>query len=224
VVAAAEIPQCLYDLDRGTDKLVLIQSVILMAFWYTDPQDHTGAWYWIGIAISLSQTLGLHRCPQLNNRSQQLPDAQQPLIRRIWWSCIVRDRWISLAKGRPMRIHHEDCDIPMATAEDILDNLRVIPTQTRDKFVPPESEMFSKMWINLVEISSTLGRILRIHYRVNGPKVVAEDIHNSAEDLRYCKPQGIHKSNASELLRLHAHHVELFYEFANPLLFPLIAG
>lgn len=34
--------KCLYDLDHGTDKLILIQSVILMGFWYTDPQDHTG--------------------------------------------------------------------------------------------------------------------------------------------------------------------------------------
>ena len=33
-----KIAQALYDLDHGTDKLVLIQSVILMGFWYTDPQ------------------------------------------------------------------------------------------------------------------------------------------------------------------------------------------
>ncbi|KAG0652791.1 Cutinase transcription factor 1 beta [Hyphodiscus hymeniophilus] len=204
--------KCLYDLDRGTDKLVLIQSVILMGFWYTDAQDHTGAWYWIGIAISLSQTLGLHRSPQFNNRSQQLPESQQPLTRRIWWSCLVRDRWISLAKGRPMRIHHEDCDLPMPTSDDILNNLGRIPIQTRNEFIPTEAEMLSKMWINLVEISSTLGRILRIHYRVNGPKANAEDIHSSAEDLRYCRPRESHISNASELLRLHAFHVELFYE------------
>ena len=184
-----------------------------MGFWYTDPQDHTGAWYWIGIAISLSQTLGLHRCPQLNNRSQQLPEAQQPLIRRIWWSCVVRDRWISLAKGRPMRIHHEDCDVPMPTAEDILKNLDTIPTRIRGSFVPAESETLSKMWINLVEISATLGHILRIHYRVNGPKSIIEDIHHSAEGIQRCKPRGILKIDASDLVRLHAYHVDLFYEY-----------
>ena len=111
-----------------------------------------------------------------------------------------------------MRIHHEDCDVPMPTAEDIIKDLDSIPVQTRNKFVPSESEMLSKMWINIVEISSTLGRILRTHYRVNGPKAMAEDIHDSAEDIRYCKPRGLHVSNRSEILRLHAFHVELFYE------------
>lgn len=195
-----------------------------MGFWYTDPQDHTGAWYWIGIAITLSQTLGLHRCPQSNNRSQRFPEAQQPLIRRIWWSCIVRDRWLSLAKGRPMRIHHEDCDVAMPGAEDILNNLDSIPLPTRGKFIPLESETLAKMWINLVEISATLGRILRIHYRVIGPKPVVEDINNYAEELRYCKPQQTLGDNASDLLRLHAYHVELFYECVRAICFSLADG
>jgi hypothetical protein len=195
-----------------------------MGFWYTDPQDHTGAWYWIGIAITLSQTLGLHRCPQLNNGSQRFPEAQQPLIRRIWWSCIVRDRWISLAKGRPMRIHHEDCDVPMPEAEDILNNLDAIPLQTRSKFIPLESEMLAKMWVNLVEISAALGGILRSHYRVIGPKPLVEDINNYTEELNHCRPGQTHKDSASELLRLHAYHVELFYECAPYVRFSLACG
>ncbi|RFU27236.1 hypothetical protein B7463_g9113, partial [Scytalidium lignicola] len=210
--AMYERAKCLYDLDHGTDKLILIQSVILMGFWYSDPQEHTSASYWINIAITLAQTLGLHRCTTLNNRSQRLPESQQPLIRRIWWSCVLRDRWLSLAKGRPMRIHQEDCDIPMPEAEDILSSLNTIPVQTREKFIPSDSEMLAKMWINLVEISATLGRILRIHYRVNGSKPAPEDINNSAKELHYCRPLEILGEDASDLLRLHSYHVELYYE------------
>jgi hypothetical protein len=68
------------------------------------------------------------------------------------------------------------------------------------------------MWINLVKISATLGKILRIHYRVNGPKPTVEDVDTSTEELRHCKPQEVQKGNASGLLLLHAYHVELFYE------------
>jgi hypothetical protein len=204
--------QCLYDLDHGTDKLILIQSVILMGFWYTDPQDHTGAWYWIGIAITLSQALGLHRCPQAINRNQRFSDTQRPLIRRIWWSCVVRDRWLSLAKGRPMRIHHDDCDIPLPRPEDLLSDLGAIPNQARTKFIPAESEVLAKMWISLVKISASLGKILRIHYRVNGSKPTVEDITASHEDLLSCKPREPLLDSASDLLLLHGYHVELFYE------------
>jgi hypothetical protein len=206
------MPQALYDLDHGTDKLILIQSVILMGFWYTDPQDHTGAWYWIGIAISLSQTLGLHRCPQGNNRSQRLPETHQPLIRCIWWSCIVRDRWLSLAKGRPMRIHHEDCDLPEPGSDDILVNLAAVPSKTRSKFIPPDPEALAKMWVKIVKISDNLGRILRIHYRVSGPRPVFEDVDTSMEELRKCRPQSSFGDDASDSVLLHAYQVELFYE------------
>ena len=115
-----------------------------------------------------------------------------------------------------MRIHHEDCDVPMPTAEDVINELGVIPIETRGKFIPPETQILSKMWINMVEISATLGGILRIHYRVNGPKPVAEDIRTSADELRQCKPRETLEDNASDLLRLHAYHVELFYECVHP--------
>jgi hypothetical protein len=183
-----------------------------MGFWYTDPQDHTGAWYWIGIAITLSQTLGLHRSPEAKNRNQRFSDTQQPLIRMIWWSCVVRDSWLSLAKGRPLRIHHEDCDIHLPRPEDLLSNLESIPTHIREKFVPNEMAGLVNMWINLVNISASLGKILRIHYRVTGSKARIEDVNTSYEELLSCKPGKAPGNNVSDLLVLHACHVDLFYE------------
>ena len=186
-----------------------------MGFWYTDPQDHTGAWYWIGIAITLSQTLGLHRSPEAKNRNQRFSDTQQPLIRMIWWSCVVRDSWLSLAKGRPLRIHHEDCDIHLPRPEDLLSNLESIPTHIREKFVPNEMAGLVNMWINLVNISASLGKILRIHYRVTGSKARIEDVNTSYEELLSCKPGKAPGNNVSDLLVLHACHVDLFYEYAS---------
>lgn len=185
---------------------------MLMAFWYTDSQDHTGAWYWIGIAISLSQTLGLHRKPQGSNHTQRFSDTQQPLIRRIWWSCLVRDRWISLAKGRPARIHHEDCDIAAPIADDVLNNLVAVTDKTRKRFIPPDSAALADMWISLVRISDNLGKILRIHYSVKGPRSNIEDVDASAQELRSCKPQLDFEDNTSDSVLLNAYHIELFYE------------
>ena len=206
------ISQCLYDLDRGTDKLILIQSVLLLGFWYTDPQDHTGAWYWIGIAISLSQSIGLHRSPRSTSRTQQPSQARQSLMRRIWWTCLVRDRWVSLAKGRPMRIHSEDCDSPWPVAHDILDELESVSILAREKFIPVDSGNLAKMWIQLVSISDILGGILRLHYRANGPAPFIRDIDRYAEELQDCLQEDFSSDDMSDILRGQAYQLSLFHQ------------
>ena len=50
------------------DKLVLVQSALLLSFWFDDAEDIKQSWYWTGIAFGIAQALGLHR--QLD--SQQL--------------------------------------------------------------------------------------------------------------------------------------------------------
>ncbi|KAL7794297.1 hypothetical protein V8C37DRAFT_409332 [Trichoderma ceciliae] len=194
--AMYERAKCLYDVDRETDKLVLIQSVILLGFWYTDSQDHTGEWYWIGIAISLSQNLALHRSPRFSNRVQQRSSpVRESLVRRIWWACIVSDRWVSLARGRPMRIHNEDCDTSVPVVEDVLDELESVTDPARSKFLPTESRALAEMWIRLVRICDTLGNILRVHYRL---QALAKD--------------DVVSDRSSESLSIHACQIDLLYQ------------
>lgn len=111
-----------------------------------------------------------------------------------------------------MRIHHEDCDISEPGADDVLGNLAAIPDNTRRKFIPPGSEALAGMWVSLVKISDSLGKILRIHYRVSGPRPTFEDVDVSAQELRKCRPQFFFEDDTSDSVLLHAYHVELFYE------------
>lgn len=193
---------------------MLIQSVILLGFWYTDPQDHTGAWYWIGIAISLSQNIGLHRSSRLSSRVQQKSSpARESLMRRIWWACVVRDRWVSLARGRPMRIHNEDCDTSIPVVEDILNELESVVDRARSKFVPIESRALAEMWIRLVRICDTLGNILRVHYRVNGILPSITEIDKYAQELQALDQDDAVSADSSESLSIHAYQIDLLYQF-----------
>lgn len=202
--------QCLYDLDRGTDKLILIQSVLLLSFWYTDPQDHTGAWYWVGIAISLAQSIGIHRDPQFTHNV--MPIESRPLVCRIWWSCVIRDRWLSLAKGRPMRIHDEDCDVPMPRAEDIFHELYAIDSKIRDVFVPSQLDLLAETWIGLMKTSFYLGQILRLYYRVRGPKPSPQEIEKLASDLHSVGQMEVPQASTDDLVLIHKYHLDLFYQ------------
>ncbi|KAJ5735782.1 uncharacterized protein N7483_000907 [Penicillium malachiteum] len=204
-----------YDVDRSADKLVLIQSVLLMSFWYTDAQDHTGASHWIGIAITLAQGIGLHRNPnsQVRGNSQIASEERQRLARRLWWTCVVRDRWVSLAKGRPMRIHDEDCDAPFPWSDDVSHELQLLSAETRQRFIPPDVHYLAGMWVQLVKTSSVLGRILRAHYRLKAPPPRTQEVDELVAELLECQPSPpTAMYDVSEIARVHEYHLQIFYQ------------
>ncbi|PHH72384.1 hypothetical protein CDD82_5996 [Ophiocordyceps australis] len=104
----------LYDFDYESDRLVLVQALMLMTYWYETPDDQKDTWHWMGVAISLAHTIGLHRNPEATSMS--VP--KQRLWKRIWWSCFMRDRLIALGMRRPTRIKDEDFDVPMLVESD----------------------------------------------------------------------------------------------------------
>lgn len=95
--------------------MTLVQALLLMTYWYETPDDQKDTWHWMGVAISLSHTIGLHRNP---DKSMALDSKRKKLWKRIWWSCVMRDRLVALGMRRPTRIKSEDCDVPMLTLED----------------------------------------------------------------------------------------------------------
>lgn len=106
--------QVLYDFDYESDRVSLVQSLLLMTYWYETPEDQKDTWHWMGVAISLALTIGLHRDPagaRMNNETKIS-------WRRIWWSCFMRDRLVALGMRRPTRIKDEDCDVPMLEEAD----------------------------------------------------------------------------------------------------------
>ncbi|KAH7362661.1 cutinase transcription factor 1 beta, partial [Plectosphaerella cucumerina] len=104
----------LYDFDYESDRLVLVQSLLLMTYWYETPDDQKDTWHWMGVAISLAHTIGLHRNPATTS----MPVRKQKLWKRIWWSCFMRDRLVALGMRRPTRIKDEDYDVPMLVESD----------------------------------------------------------------------------------------------------------
>jgi hypothetical protein len=85
-----------------------------MTYWYETPDDQKDTWHWMGVAIGLSHTIGLHRNPEKSNMDMK----RQALWKRVWWCCFMRDRLIALGMRRPTRIKNEDCDVPMLSLND----------------------------------------------------------------------------------------------------------
>lgn len=104
----------LYDFDYEVDRISLVQSLLLMTYWYETPDDQKDTWHWMGVSLSLAHTIGLHRDPG----NSRMGLRRQRMWKRIWWSTYTRDRLIALGMRRPMRVKDDDCDVPMLTLDD----------------------------------------------------------------------------------------------------------
>jgi len=104
----------LYDFDYESDRVSLVQALLLLTYYYETPDDQKDTWHWMGVATSVAHTIGLHRNPANTN----LDSKRVKLWKRIWWSTYMRDRLIALGMRRPTRIKSEDFDVPMLTLDD----------------------------------------------------------------------------------------------------------
>ncbi len=108
----------------------MVQALLLMTYWYETPDDQKDTWHWMGVAISLAHTIGLHRNPSATS----MPPRRQKLWKRIWWSCFMRDRLVALGMRRPTRIKDEDFDVPMLEEADF--EIEALPDE--NKVLGPE--------------------------------------------------------------------------------------
>ena len=51
----------LYDADYDSNSVTVVQVLFLMSFWWGGPTDQKDTWHWLGAAIGLAQTKGMHR-------------------------------------------------------------------------------------------------------------------------------------------------------------------
>ncbi|KAK7426013.1 hypothetical protein QQZ08_007461 [Neonectria magnoliae] len=106
----------LFDVSGENDKLVLIQSALLLSFWFDDAEDIKQSWYWSSIAFGFAQTLGLHRVPV--PETQQISKAEHDIWRNLWHCCIFRDAWLSYTMGRPLRLDEAACTASLPLIAD----------------------------------------------------------------------------------------------------------
>lgn len=157
----------LYDFDYEADRLVLVQSLMLMTYWYETPDDQKDTWHWMGVAISLAHTIGLHRDPGATG----MAPAKQKLWKRIWWSCFMRDRLIALGMRRPTRIKDEDFDVPMLVEDDF----EIKALSETNTVVPPECKLMrdvamqrelAVMCISKAKLCVCISHMLKTQYSV----------------------------------------------------------
>ncbi|CAI6341044.1 unnamed protein product [Periconia digitata] len=133
----------LFDLSEERDKIVLIQSALLLSFWFADFEDVKQSWYWTGVAFAIGQTLGMHRDAKqvLGTTGSERSSA---LWRIVWKCCMIRDVWLAFTMGRPIRINSADCD-PFPR-EDPSIHFKDLTLHGEVLYTPEEAVKIGRLW------------------------------------------------------------------------------
>jgi hypothetical protein len=149
----------LYDFDYEPNRIPVLQAVLMIANYYTlDERKHT--WHWLGVAVGLAQMLDLHRDP--DKSSPNLTIRQRRMRKRLWWSCVVRDRFASLAIGRPLRILKGFTDVPVMMLSDFAEVEGVSRSQ--------EELDIESMFVAMTELCSISEGVWLMHFSTTRPK------------------------------------------------------
>lgn len=162
-----------YDADHENDKVTIVQALFLMSFWWATPMDEKDTWHWLGNAISLALTLGMHR----STRSSEMDVMIQRLWKRVWWSLFTEDKHAAAALGRPVHIRQSDCDVEPLEMQDFED-----PTKDAQDELAGSKRTHALYVIHLSRLSKIVERIIEQSVKLPGQSLLQRN-----ESLESCE-------------------------------------
>ncbi|KAJ5898405.1 hypothetical protein N7504_008693 [Penicillium tannophilum] len=106
--------RALHDFDCEEDEFAVLQSLLLMTYWYENPDRNKDGRYWISICVSLASKVGLYP-HESNNKT-----VEGRFRNLLWWSMFTRDRLIALPLQEAPLIKNEVyLSLPIPTADDL---------------------------------------------------------------------------------------------------------
>lgn len=150
--------KALFDANYEKDSVVVVQSVMMLGWWWEGPEDVTkNSFYWSRVGLTIAQGFGLHRSVEHST----MPISTKRTWKRMWWSLFQRDRWVAVSLGRPVMINLEDSDVPMLTEDDFNEDEANLPS------LYPVNRVNVLYFIHSVKLSEIMGLVLRQQFSVN---------------------------------------------------------
>lgn len=149
--------KALYDANYEDDRVTIVQSLLLMGWYWEGPEDVTkNVFYWSRVATIVAQGSGMHRSVERS----QLSKSDKRLWKRIWWTLFTRDRSVAVALGRPVHINLDDSDVEMLTEDDFIED-----EADRSSEYPPDP-IHVQFFLQYVKLCEIMGLVLSQQYSV----------------------------------------------------------
>lgn len=150
--------KALYDANYEDDRVTIVQSLLLMGWYWEGPEDVTkNVFYWSRVATIVAQGSGMHRSVE----TSQLSKADKRLWKRIWWTLFTRDRSVAVALGRPIHINLDDSDVEMLTEDDFIED-----DGDGSAVEYPSDPIHVQFFLQYVKLCEIMGLVLSQEYSV----------------------------------------------------------
>jgi hypothetical protein len=106
--------KAIFDLGYETNKIVLLQSALMLTFWGPHMKTYWNPSTWVHFATTIAASLGIHRSSGLAYHDPK----DRRLLRRLWWTLLARDASCATLLGRPFRIRTSQCNADPLTLDD----------------------------------------------------------------------------------------------------------
>ncbi|KAJ5109701.1 hypothetical protein N7532_002346 [Penicillium argentinense] len=156
----------LYSLDCEEDRIVILQTLLLMTYW-SDPENspQRDIWDWIGVCNTQAHSIGLNTDPSSAN---DIDPKTRRLRTRIWWCLYSRDRLIAMGMRRPLQVNEGTSNVPMLRAEDFdfetFSPSAVALFRCRQLEDVSHQKRLATMFIEKVKLCQCIGRVLFAQY------------------------------------------------------------
>lgn len=177
--------KALFDAQYEVNKLVILQTVVMMSFWGGGPNNYWNFYGWLNIGVTIAETLGLHRSMATTN----MKPVDKSLLRRLWWILVIRDAFCSSLVGRPFRIDIDQCDTEILTLDDFAHDTDLMADTTK--------QAFANYQIHMSKLSLILREIVQARFQPRKIYIDTAQLHGKLVQWRNQLPETLKWSEKS---------------------------
>ncbi|KAL6240278.1 hypothetical protein RBB50_012807 [Rhinocladiella similis] len=201
----------LYDLDSERDPISVQQALTLMTYWVGVPESHRDTWHWLGLAVNMLQAIEI---PEKLSHCTTAEVKRVRMLKRLWWSCFIRDSFLALGLRRPPRMKIEEYDMAPLTMDDFDDFQGEWSGAGRGQADPPQSDKETERVLAMVCIQ--MAKLCLIINRIQSFNATPASVHFPGvgnDPARKCSEVvGDHANAAPPVLSGYAHDLQLWLD------------
>jgi hypothetical protein len=111
----------LLDSSYASSRPATCQALLLMGYRELGIGAMAQAWLYIGMAIRMAQDLGMHKNADqwTHDGTSLFTSVELQERRRIWYTCVIMDKYVSSYMGRPLSISEREFDTELPSIEEV---------------------------------------------------------------------------------------------------------